>query len=81
MTAGPRSEDERPTLLVVKGGATTEEVAALVAVLQAVAGAAPPPVPRKPRSEWAAPHRKVRPGYLFGLVPGRAAWRSSSLPR
>ena len=78
--ASPRQSESRP-LFVVKGEPTAEEVAALVTVLQAVAAAAPPSTPTKRRSEWAAPHRKVRSGYLLGAASGAGGWRSSSLPR
>ncbi len=66
---------ETPFVLI-KGGATPEEVAAIVAVLQA-ASAAPVEAPARPRSEWAAHHRKVRTTHAHG--PG--GWRSSALPR
>ncbi len=65
----------QPLLRVVRGDATPEEVAALVAVLAAVGGT--PPASPRPRSEWAAHHRKVRSHHPHG--PG--GWRSSGLPR
>jgi hypothetical protein len=66
-----------PPLFLIKGAATPEEVAALTVVLQAVAaGGAPAPEPEV-RSEWSAPHRKVRTWHPTG--PG--GWRSSALPR
>ncbi|HET6627712.1 MAG TPA: acyl-CoA carboxylase subunit epsilon [Nocardioidaceae bacterium] len=71
------ADESRPPLLVVKGDATAEEVAALVAVLQSVATAGGPAEPPEPRSEWAAPHRRVGASFPFGA----AGWRSSSLPR
>jgi hypothetical protein len=73
-----RDTSARPPLAVVKGDATPEEVAALVAVLQSVAARGVAPEPRRrPRSEWAAPHRGMRATFPSG--PG--GWRSSSMPR
>jgi hypothetical protein len=71
------STPDEPHLRIVKGDPSPEEVAALVAVLQglAAAGGGEPPAP--PRSEWAAPHRRLRTVSPSG--PG--AWRSSALPR
>ena len=65
-----------PVLRVVRGDATPEEVAALVAVVAALASSGEEP-PRRPASEWSAPHRRVR----TTLPHGRGGWRSSSLPR
>jgi hypothetical protein len=70
------AEAARPPLFAVKGEATPEEVAALTVVLQGLAAAGSPATPR-PRSEWAAPHRRLRATHPSG--PG--AWRSSALPR
>jgi hypothetical protein len=66
----------RPPLFVVRGEASPEEVAALVAVFQGLAAARVEPPPR-PRSEWAAPHRRLR----AALPSGPGGWRSSSMPR
>jgi hypothetical protein len=68
--------ESSPPLLLVKGDATAEEIAALTVVLQAVAGSAGD-APAKPRSEWAAHHRKMCPV----LPSGPGGWRSSTLPR
>lgn len=80
MTRGPDTGESpalpRPTLRVVKGTPSDEEVAALVAVLHAAA-AGPATPPRKPRSEWSAPRRRLRTTFPSG--PG--AWRASGLPR
>jgi hypothetical protein len=62
-------------LRVITPGATEEEIAALVAVLSAAGAPAEPD--RKPRSGWAAAHRRLRPTPPHG--PG--GWRASSLPR
>jgi hypothetical protein len=62
-------------LRVVNPDATPEEIAALVAVFSALGGGAPA-APR-PRHEWNAPHRLVRPSLGHGV----AGWRSSGLPR
>jgi hypothetical protein len=69
--------DARPPLFIVKGDATAEEVAALTAVLQGIAAAGAAPAPPRPRSEWAAPRRRLR----SPLSPGPAGWRASALPR
>ncbi|MBZ5733292.1 acyl-CoA carboxylase subunit epsilon [Nocardioides sp. TRM66260-LWL] len=64
-----------PLLRVVNPDATPEEIAAIVAVLSALgSGAAPAPAPR---SQWAAPARRLRGAH--GSGPG--AWRASGLPR
>ncbi|MGZ4429994.1 MAG: acyl-CoA carboxylase subunit epsilon [Nocardioidaceae bacterium] len=73
----PADEPTRPLLRVVRGDATPEEVAALVAVVSGIAAASGGSAPARPRSEWAAPHRKVR----AALLSGPAGWRSSALPR
>ncbi len=72
--ASPRQSG--PPLFLVKGDATPEEVAALTAVLQGLAAASVAPPPERPRSEWAAPHRRLRRTFPSG--PG--AWRASALP-
>ena len=69
--------DPRPPLFLVKGDATAEEVAALTVVLQGLAAAQAEPPRRRPRPEWSAPHRLVRPT----LASGPGGWRSSALPR
>ncbi len=65
--------------MLVKGDATPEEVAALMAVIQGIvaAQAAAGEAPERPREEWSAHHRKVRPPVHAG--PG--GWRSSAMPR
>jgi hypothetical protein len=70
-------EETRPPLFLVKGDATPEEVAALTVVLQSMAAASSAPAQEEPRSEWAAPHRRLRRTFPSG--PG--AWRASGLPR
>ncbi|HYG94574.1 MAG TPA: acyl-CoA carboxylase subunit epsilon [Nocardioides sp.] len=69
VSAGP------PLLQVISPDATPEEVAALVAVFSALGGGEPAPEP--PRSEWAAPARRMR----AALPHGRDGWRASALPR
>ncbi len=73
------TEGLRPPLFVIKGDASAEEVAALTAVIHGMAAAAASNAtpPRKPRPEWAAPHRLVR----SSLHAGPGGWRSSALPR
>ncbi len=71
------TESLRPPLFVIKGDATPEEVAALTAVLQGLAATGTGEPPRRPRSEWAAPHRRLREP----LHPGPGGWRTSALPR
>ena len=68
---------EPPLLRVVKGDPTPEELAALVAVVSAVAAGASAAGDqgRKPRAEWSARHRALRPPHRHG--PG--AWRASAL--
>ena len=70
-------DDAAPALFLVKGDATPEEVAALTVVLQSVAAASAAAPPERPRSEWAAPHRRLDRTFPSG--PG--AWRASGLPR
>jgi hypothetical protein len=70
-------EASHPPLFAIKGDATAEEVAALTAVLTGIAAASGTPEPPRPRSEWAAHHRKVRTSFPSG--PG--GWRSSAMPR
>ena len=77
MTTGDSATEAHSHLRVVKGDPSPEEVAALVAVLQGLAGAGDGESPPPPRSEWAAPHRRLRT--VFPSGPG--AWRSSALPR
>ena len=70
-----QAAEQRPLLKVVTPDATPEEVAALVAVFSALGGGEPAPEP--PRSEWSAPHRRMR-----AVLPhGPGAWRASALPR
>ncbi len=71
-----RSTEERPVVRVITPDATAEEVAALVAVFSSL-GSAAPSRDRRPRSEWAAPHRAVRVRYSHG----QDGWRSSGMPR
>jgi hypothetical protein len=72
------SEDKpvaQPILKIVNPDATPEEVAAIVAVLSALGGGGEPP--RRPRSTWSDPSRR-----MHGLMsPGSGAWRASALPR
>jgi hypothetical protein len=76
MTTDKQPEDEsRPLLQVITPDATPEEVAALVAVLGALGGGEP--APEAPRSEWAAPARRMR----SALPHGPGGWRASALPR
>lgn len=65
----------RPLLQVLTPDATPEQVAAVVAVFSAMAGGEPEP--EKPKSQWAAPARRMR----SPLLPGRDGWRASALPR
>ena len=66
-----------PHLRVVKGDPSDEELAALVAVLQAAASVGNAAPARKPVSEWAAPHRKLRTTF----PSGPSGWRASAMPR
>lgn len=66
-----------PHLRVVKGDPSDEELAALVAVLQAAASVGTAAPARKPVSEWAAPHRKLRTTF----PSGPSGWRASAMPR
>ena len=68
--------DVATPLFAVRGDATPEEVAALVAVLGGLA-ASTTPAPEPPRSQWSAPHRRLR----TPLAPSRDGWRTSTLPR
>jgi hypothetical protein len=74
--SSPTTGDEQPPLLrIVKGEPTPEEVAALVAVVSAMAaGSQADGRQDPPRSEWAAPHRKLRGPHRH--APG--AWRASA---
>jgi hypothetical protein len=71
----PETTSDPPLLRIVKGDPTPEEVAALVAVVSAMAAGtaeeAGAGLPR--RSEWSAPHHRVRGVHRHG--PG--AWRAS----
>lgn len=67
-----QSPEVKPLLKVVSPDATPEEVAAIVAVFSALGGGAPAPEP--PRSQWAAPARRMR----TTLPHGRGAWRASA---
>ena len=64
--------EDTPLLRIVHGDPTPEEIAALVTVVSAIAST-PAGGEEKPRSEWAAPHRRVRAFHRHG--PG--AWRFS----
>ena len=66
---------ESPTLRVITPNTTPEEVAAIVAVLSSLGTAETPP--RKPRSAWASPARRMR----GSMAPGPSGWRLSGLPR
>ncbi|WP_435770804.1 acyl-CoA carboxylase subunit epsilon [Nocardioides sp. SYSU DS0651] len=68
-----------PLLRIVTPSTTPEEVAVIVAVLSALGGGAPASEP--PRSEWAAPARRMRVAPGRSLPHGRGAWRASGLPR
>lgn len=63
---------DQPLLRIVRGDPSPEEVAALVSVVSAMASNAAAVGSReRPRSEWAAPHRRMRATHRHG--PG--AWR------
>ncbi|HET8559095.1 MAG TPA: acyl-CoA carboxylase subunit epsilon [Marmoricola sp.] len=64
-----------PVLRIVTPDATPEEVAALVAVFSALQ--APPAQAAEPRSQWAAPARRM----TRALPHGPGGWRASGLPR
>lgn len=64
--------DQQPLLRIVKGDPSPEEIAALVSVVSAIAST-PTGGKEKPRSEWAAPHRRVRSFHRHGA----GAWRFS----
>ncbi len=66
---------QRP-LVAIKGDASPEEVAALVAVVQAMAAAASGDKPRRPRSVWADPGRRMRGAHHAGPD----GWARSGLP-
>ena len=70
------TEPQQPLLRIVKGDPTPEEVAALVSVVSAMAaGAAEASADQKrPRSEWSAPHRRLRGTHRHGA----GAWRASA---
>ena len=70
------SEADTPTprLEIVNPDATAEEIAAIITVFSSLQTAPPP---EKPRSLWAARHRRTR----AALRPGSGAWRASGLPR
>jgi len=63
---------EAPLLRVITPDATPEEVAAIVAVFAALGGGEA--APEKPRSEWAAPARRMRQP----LPHHRGAWQASA---
>jgi hypothetical protein len=71
----PADPPSRPLLSVVRGDPTPAELAAVVVVLAARAG--DPPAVSRPRSQWAARERLMRPP----LAAGPGAWRASALPR
>ena len=74
----PDAPREGPAFLrLVRGNPTDEELAALVAVVAALSGSGPVESADAPRSEWAAPARKVRATHRHG--PG--AWRASVFAR
>lgn len=78
MTAEQPAADEQPQqplLQVLTPDATPEQVAAIVAVFSAMAGGES--APERPKSQWAAPARRMR----TPLLPGRDGWRASALPR
>ena len=75
MRAPEQTTEDAPVLRVVTPDATPEEVAALVAVFAALGGA--PEAAPAPRSEWAAPARRMATAHPHG--PG--GWRASGLPR
>ena len=75
-SAAGSAGEQPPHLRIVKGDPSPEELAALVAVVSGLATARSGVAP-KPRSEWSAHHRKLRPPHAAG--PG--GWRSTSLPR
>ena len=70
-----------PLLRVVRGDPTAEELAALVVVVSTrMPGEASPAFPAKARparSDWGAPHRRLRQP----IRPGPGAWQGSALPR
>lgn len=74
MTEDQAPSTEQPLLRVVTPDATPEEVAAIVAVFSALGGGEP--APEQPRSQWAAPARRMR----RPLHPGPGAWKASALP-
>ena len=68
----------RPALSVVSGEPTAAELAAVVVVLSALAAQASHAQPAaRPRSQWAATTRRLRPQ----LIAGQGAWKASALPR
>jgi hypothetical protein len=66
-----------PRLTVVRGEPTAAELAAVVVVLSARGRQAGPAPAARPRSQWTAKSRQMRPD----LTPGPGAWRASALPR
>ncbi len=70
-----QQQPQQPLLKVITPDATPEEVAAVVAVYAAMGGNGA--VPEKPRSEWAAPARRMR----TTLPHGPGAWQASALGR
>jgi hypothetical protein len=67
---------EPPLLRIVKGDPTPEEVAALVTVVSAMAAGVAEAAANqeRPRSEWSAPHRRLR----APLRHGAGAWRANA---
>jgi hypothetical protein len=74
VSAANSGTEPAPSLGIVNPDATPEEVAAIVAVFSSLQTAPPT---EKPRSLWAARHRRTR----APLRPGAGAWRASGLPR
>jgi Acyl-CoA carboxylase epsilon subunit len=67
-----------PALSVVSGEPTAAELAAVVVVLAGLAAQASRAQPAaRPRSQWAATARQLRPQ----LIAGPGAWKASALPR
>ena len=60
-----------PLLRIVKGNPKPDEVAALVAVVSAMAAGAAEAAAKeqRPRSEWSAPHRRLRATHVAVTVP------------
>ena len=69
------TEEQPPTLRIVRGVPTAEETAALVVVLSAASGGEAPDEPGGHGSQWAPPTRLMRPA----MSP--SGWWESALPR